>query len=237
MKNDSADVLLDKMQNAARRIAVALGGMFIASITSAILVNEWIAEQWRTSMMSFIGGMLAAALFGACVACCVLAPVLRSKINRISDEIDKRPTQKQLDEALAKKDARIKELECEADLDELEARFKKMSYRAKCAAYGASDNGVTDVIVNEETGMNKADPFWTEAENNGFLIMEPSGCDRARAVPTRELERLFEARPEIKKRVGADFLNEHFRQHPSKKPLPDGTEITIMYETDPEYVR
>ena len=57
--------------------------------------------------MSFIGGMLAAALLGACMACCALTPVLRSKINRLSHELEKRPTQEHLNEALAEKDSRM----------------------------------------------------------------------------------------------------------------------------------
>lgn len=237
MKKDSEATLLDKVEDAARRGAIAISGMFIAAIVSATFVREWIVAQWSTNAASFFMGMIAAVLLGACAACCVFTPILRSRINRLAAELEKRPTQEQLEKALSEKDARIAELEREADLDELEARFRKMSYQAKCAAYGASDNGGTDVIDNEETGMNRADPFWAEAEDNGFLIMEPSGCDRARAVTTRELERLFEARPEVKKQVGADFFNDHFRQHPSKKILPDGTEITIVYETDPEHVR
>ena len=44
MNKDNTNALLDKVENTARRIALALGGMFIASIASAILVNEWIIE-------------------------------------------------------------------------------------------------------------------------------------------------------------------------------------------------
>ncbi|MFR3274016.1 MAG: hypothetical protein ACLTQI_09605 [Slackia sp.] len=195
MNKDNTNALLDKVENTARRIALALGGMFIASIASAILVNEWIIEQWRTSTMSFIGGMLAAALLGACMACCALTPVLRSKINRLSHELEKRPTQEHLNEALAEKDSRM-----EAALAERDARIAELetnetsTHRARVPVHGMARPSFLlqrpqhqwfVVSGDEIEGFGKdeiSNMPRVEARDAGFLNIEECGIDRMRAT-------------------------------------------------------
>ena len=222
MNKDNTNALLDKVENTARRIALALGGMFIASIASAILVNEWIIEQWRTSTMSFIGGMLAAALLGACMACCALTPVLRSKINRLSHELEKRPTQEHLNEALAEKDsrmeaalaekdARIAELETNEDLDASMREYLSMGWLAKVSCFNDHSTGGFVVSGDEIEGFGKdeiSNMPRAEARDAGFLNIEECGIDRMRAEPTRKLEELYAGRPEILKKMYESALHE-----------------------------
>lgn len=214
--------------------AVVMG--FVSYLTGswavvAPFVLGHLGESVACMAVVFGLGILVGALISRQAALKRLA-----KKDAVIAEYEKRPTQEQMDAAIAEMDDRIAELEREADIDELEQRFKRMSFKAKSAAVGAVQDNGTDVIDNEEVGMNRAAPFWSEAEKNEFLIMEPSGADRSRAVPTSNLKRLIESRPMIEKQVSADFFNDNFRQHPHVQKFPDGTTITTVYETDAEHV-
>lgn len=80
------DQMLDKIQAISLKGILAIGGLFLTSLISTITVWDWMVEQWKANPLSFVGGMLAAALLGGLVACAICISLFRFAYGRKTGE-------------------------------------------------------------------------------------------------------------------------------------------------------
>jgi len=91
------------------------------------------------------------------------------------------------------------------DLDKLEDRFLTMSFLAQSFAWAAYTNGETKSDDGESP-----EPHRSEAQERGFVRLEPCGAGMWRTVPTGKLRLLMARRPEVEMKVSEGIIREGY---------------------------
>lgn len=155
------------------------GSIFFPSIASW-LISDWIAGQLAENPVQLLLCCALALVAGVGVACSVSIPLFKRKLSKL----DKRPTQEQMDAALASKDAEIAALEKRPTREQMDAALaakdseiaelkRRPTQEQMDAAIASKDSEIANLKDEIEKAKGNEDPEYKTPSVDLVMKMSP----------------------------------------------------------------